>query len=58
MKKMEPRTRSQPTVTFRLPDRRSLARLNREAANAGIDVSAYIRRALLHEMLSDEREDS
>jgi hypothetical protein len=45
--------RSSPTVTFRLPNHELLDRLNEQAAGAGIDRSAYIRRALLRAMDTD-----
>jgi hypothetical protein len=48
------RVRRQPTITFRLPNHRVLERIDQHAAEAGIDRSGYIRRALLRAMDSDE----
>jgi hypothetical protein len=48
------RIRSQPTVTFRLPNLQVLERLDRNVANAGLNRSGYIRLALLRAMESDE----
>jgi hypothetical protein len=52
------RPRHQPTITFRLPNDLLLKRLDEHAANAGVDRSGYIRRALLRAMDSDEEGES
>jgi hypothetical protein len=49
------RVRNQPTITFRVPNHKILERLNRHAEEAGLDRSEYIRRALLRELLADEK---